>query len=232
MQINRKSFLVGTAATVLLPAQQAMARTKPIFALPSSSTQRFAWTIDDGASNSAVRSYLNIAQNTNQHLTFFVTSSYSSWRNNASQIKDLLEQDKIQLGNHTFSHKDLVTASDQTVKSELQRCHDFIMNHFNYDARPYFRPTYGYWDKRVVNLAAELGYTVPVMWYGTIGDSGSTSESKMIDLAIQWIKDGRIVIDHANRMKTKHTLDEITRVMNVRGLKSVTLREAFGKNFR
>jgi peptidoglycan/xylan/chitin deacetylase (PgdA/CDA1 family) len=230
--INRKSFLVGTAATVLLPAQEAFARTKPVFVLPSSHTKRFAWTIDDGSSNSAIKGYLNLAQETDQHLTFFVTSSYSSWRNNSSQIKDLLHQGKIQLGNHTFSHKNLVTASDRVVKDELQKCHDFMLNHFNYDARPYFRPTYGYWDKRVIDLAASVGYTVPVMWYGSIGDSGRTTDARMIELAIQWINSGRIVIDHANKMKAQHTLDQVMRVINVRELKSVTLREAFGKNFR
>lgn len=232
MLINRKSFLLASAATVLLPAQAASARTQPVFQLPSSSAKRFAWTIDDGDSDRALKSYLKIAATTDQHLTFFVTSSYSPWRNNASQIKDLLDQGKIQLGNHTFSHKNLVTASDQVVKDELQRCHDFMMNHYNYDARPYFRPTYGYWDKRLVELAASIGYTVPVMWYGTFGDSGHTPESEVIKLAIQWIRQGRIVIDHANRMKSPHAMEQIMRVVNVRGLKSVTLREAFGKNFR
>lgn len=232
MLINRKSFLVGTAATVLLPAEAAFARTQPIFSLPNSNQKRFAWTIDDGASSGAVKSYLNIAQNTDQHLTLFVTSTYASWRDNSAQIKDLLAQGKIQLGNHTFSHKNLVSASDRVVKDELQRCHDFIMNHFNYDARPYFRPTYGYWDKRLLDLAGSLGYTAPMMWYGSIGDSGSTPEAKMIDLAVKWITSGRIVIDHANRVKSHHTLDQIMRVIEARGLKSVTLREAFGKNFR
>jgi hypothetical protein len=70
------------------------------------------------------------------------------------------------------------------------------------------------------------------MWYGSIGDSGSTPEAKMIDLAVKWITSGRIVIDHANRVKSHHTLDQIMRVIEARGLKSVTLREAFGKNFR
>ena len=232
MLINRKSFLLASAATVMLPAQTALARTKPIYMLPTSSTRRFAWTIDDGASSSAIKNYLDLAQKHDQHLTFFVTSCYSSWSNNATQIKELLGQGKIQIANHTFSHKDLVSSSDKVVKDELNRCNDFIFKHFDYQAKPYFRPTYGYWNQHLIELAASLGYTVPVMWYGSFGDSGNTPEGRIVQLASKWIANGRIVIDHANRMKSQHALNQILGIIQARGLKSVTLDEAFGVNFK
>lgn len=232
MELDRKSFLIGASVALILPAQTAEARTSPIYQLPSSKTKRFAWTVDDGVSNSAVKSYLDIAEKHNQNLTLFVTSCYPSWRKNKSQIKDLLAQGKIQLGNHTLSHRDLSTSSDGIVRNQLLQCHDFLMETFDYDARPYFRPTYGYWTKHLIKLAAELGYTVPVMWYGTLGDGYNRPGKSTLELAKKWVVDRRIVIDHANVSKSENDLLRVVEIIQKRKLKSVTLREAFGQNYR
>ena len=232
MELDRKSFLIGASAALILPAQAVEARTTPIYQLPDSKTKRFAWTIDDGVSNSAVKAYLDIAEKHNQHLTLFVTSCYPSWRKNKSQITDLLAQGKIQLGNHTLSHRDLSTSSDGIVRNQLQQCHEFLMETYEYDARPYFRPTYGYWTKHLIKLAAELGYTVPVMWYGTLGDGYNRPGKSTLELARKWIVNKRIVIDHANVSKSASDLLGVVELIQKRNLKSVTLREAFGQNYR
>ena len=223
--------MVGATAALLTPSQVAFARERPISQLPKSKIKRFAWTIDDGVSNAAVRHYLDLVENHDIHLTFFVTSCYPSWRRNKSQIQDLLEQGKLQLANHTVSHRDLTTSSDAIVRSQLKGCHNFLLDTFGVDARPYFRPTYGYWTKHLIKLASELGYTVPVMWYGTLGDGYGRSQHETLNLANKWVVNGRIVIDHANVPKTSNELLRITEIIQKRGLKSVTLREAFGKNF-
>lgn len=233
MEITRQSFIVAATSALLIPQVQiADARTFPISMLPASSTRRFAWTIDDGASSAAVGAYLNIAENHSQHLTFFVTSCYSSWQTHSAQISRLLGAGKIQLGNHTVSHKDLTKISSAEIKTQIYGCHKFMMEEFGYDARPFFRPTYGNWNLKVLQIAAELGYTAPTMWYGTLGDSGNTPESRVLQLANQWIANRRIVIDHANRLKTQHALDQILGIIRTRGLHSVTLREAFGTKFK
>ncbi|MFM8926884.1 MAG: polysaccharide deacetylase family protein [Rhodoluna sp.] len=231
MELDRKSFLVGATAALLTPSQVALARQRPISQLPSSKTKRFAWTIDDGVSNRAVKHYLDLVEKRDLHLTFFVTSCYPSWRKNKSQILDLVEQGKLQLANHTVSHRDLTTSSDPIVKSQLKGCHNFLLDTFGVDARPYFRPTYGYWTKHLIKLAAELGYTVPVMWYGSLGDGYNRGKNSTLNLADKWIVNGRIVIDHANVPKSSHDLLRITEIIQRRGLKAVTLREAFGENF-
>ena len=233
MEISRKKFFIGAASALLIPQiETAEARSRIISRLPSSPTKRFAWTIDDGASSSAVKSYLDIAEKSDNHLTLFVTSSYSSWRVNSKQISRLLDQGKIQLGNHTFSHQDLTTLSTAQIKKQLYDCHLFMLQEFGYDARPYFRPPYGSSNAKVNSVAADLGYTVPTLWYGSFGDSGDTPEGRVVQLATQWIADERIVIDHCNRLKSKKALNQIQAVIKSRGLRSVTLTEAFGKSFR
>jgi peptidoglycan/xylan/chitin deacetylase (PgdA/CDA1 family) len=210
----------------------AEARSTVITRLPASKAKRLAWTIDDGVSADAVGSYLDIAEKGEHHLTLFVTSVYSSWRTHSKQISRLLAAGKIQLGNHTVNHSDLTTLNDQQIKKQLMGCHNFMLDEFGYDARPYFRPPYGSSNTKVRSVAAELGYTVPTMWYGSFGDNFGVSEERILYFAKKWIADERIVIDHCNRLKTQKSLTQIQDIMRSRGLHSVTLTEAFGKNFK
>jgi hypothetical protein len=57
-------------------------------------------------------------------------------------------------------------------------------------------------------------------------------EERILYFAKKWIADERIVIDHCNRLKTQKSLKQIQDIMRSRGLHSVTLTEAFGKNFK
>jgi peptidoglycan/xylan/chitin deacetylase (PgdA/CDA1 family) len=233
VEITRQKFLVAASAALLIPqVELAAAKSTTISMLPASKTRRIAWTIDDGASSSAIASYLDIAEKGEQRLTFFVTSSYPSWREHSKKISRLLDAGKIQLGNHTVKHRDLTTISQSEIRKELSGCHKFLLEEFGYDARPYFRPTYGSTNETVRSVAAELGYTVPTMWYGSFGDTSNVAESRILQFAGKWIVNGRIIIDHANRMKSKHCLDQIQSIIRARGLHSVTLTEAFGKNFK
>ena len=231
--MSRQKFLIGATAALLIPGvEEADARSKIITKLPASKTKRFAWTIDDGISSAAVASYLDIAEKGVHHLTLFVTSSYDSWRSNSKQINRLLDAGSIQLGNHTVRHKDLTTLSTQQVKKELLDCHNFLLNEFDYDARPYFRPPYGISNSKVRSVAADLGYTVPTMWYGSLGDIFGASDDRIELFAKKWIADGRILIDHSNKLKSKKALVQIQQTMKSRELQSVTLRDAFGPNFK
>jgi len=233
VEITRQKFLVAATAALLIPQVEiAEAKSTVISRLPASKTRRFAWTIDDGASSAAVKSYLDIAEKGEQGLTLFVTSSYASWRDHSKQICKLLAEGKIQLGNHTTLHRDLTAVSVSEIKKQLYGCHLFMLQEFGYDARPYFRPPYGSTNPTVRSVAAELGYTVPTMWYGSFGDSSNTPEGRVVQLANKWIANGRIVIDHCNRAKSQHALDQIQGFIKAKGLHSVTLTEAFGKNFK
>jgi len=233
MEITRKKFLIGAASTLLIPAVEvAEASSTIITRLPSSKAKRLAWTIDDGVSADAVRSYLDIAEKGEHHLTLFLSSMYPSWRTHSKQITRLIAEGKIQLGNHTVNHKDLTTLNSQQVKKQLLDCHNFMINEYGYDARPYYRPPYGLSNAKVHSAAADLGYTVTTMWYGSFGDNFGVPQERVVRFAKKWIADERILIDHCNRLKTQSSLKQIQDIMRARGLKSVTLKEAFGKNFK
>jgi peptidoglycan/xylan/chitin deacetylase (PgdA/CDA1 family) len=197
-----------------------------LYGLPGSGNL-LALTVDDGASSEVVAAYTELSRRTGMRLTFFVTKKYSSWTENAAAMRPLLESGQLQVGNHTVSHPDLTKLSTAGIQAELQGCSDFITATYGVDAAPYFRPPYGYLDAHVHQAAAAIGYTQPVLWYGTLSDSGLITEDQVVQFAQQWFLAQHIVIGHANFDPVTHVFDQLTQLIRDRALQPVTLDDVF-----
>lgn len=189
----------------------------------------FALTVDDGISTEVVREYVRFAEKTGMRLTFFVTAQYSSWTDNIPALRPLVESGQIQLANHTWSHPSLLKLSDGNISNELGRTHDFLVKNYGIDPAPYFRPPFGHHDKRVDAAAASLGYTTPVMWYGTLSDAGKITPQELRGFADEWIGDQRIVIGHANYPAVTECFDYVTQLILDRKLTPVTLNDLYSR---
>ncbi|NQX13682.1 polysaccharide deacetylase family protein [Microbacteriaceae bacterium VKM Ac-2855] len=186
-----------------------------------------ALTVDDGADSAVVSAYIAFVKRTGLRLTFFLNGSYAAWTENAAALKPLVESGQIQLGNHTWSHADLTSLSDDDVIEELERNEQFILDTFAVTAKPYFRPPFGYHDARVDRLAASIGYTVPTLWYGSLSDSGLITSEQLIGFAEQWLLPQHIVIGHANFPTVVDCFDRIEQIIDERELQTVTLNDVF-----
>ncbi len=233
--IDRRAFLGLSAAALALPElllpngaeQAAFASSPTIFQIPKTKTKRFAWTVDDGFSSVALGNYLKYAHVFDLKFTFFMPSAYSPWYQHKSQIKDLLELGQIQIGNHTHNHADLTRLNAAGIKKQLNECHNRIEDTWGYNAKPYFRPPFGRINQKVIQAAAEIGYTTPVLWYGSLGDSGPTSFYGIITKAQKYFHDGYLIIDHANNTIASSQFWRLAQLVEKRNLQTVTLREAF-----
>ncbi len=188
-----------------------------------------ALTVDDGASSEVVGAYTELARRTGMRLTFFVTTKYRSWTENATAMRPLVESGHLQLGNHTVNHPDLTKLSTGGIQSELSGCADFIRSTFGVDAAPYFRPPYGYLDAHVHEAARAIGYTQPVLWYGSLSDSGLISEAQVVQFAQTWFLAQHIVIGHANFDPVTHVFDQLVQLIRDRALQPVTLDDVFAR---
>ena len=188
-----------------------------------------ALTVDDGASSEVVGAYTELCRRTGMRLTFFVTTKFDSWSENAAAIRPLVESGHLQLGNHTMSHPNLTKLSTGAIQAELRGCGDFIRNTFGVDAAPYFRPPYGYLNAHVQSAAREIGYTQPVLWYGTLSDSGLITEAQVLDFANKWFLAQHIVIGHANFPPVTYVFDQLTELIRDRALQPVTLDDVFSR---
>jgi peptidoglycan/xylan/chitin deacetylase (PgdA/CDA1 family) len=188
-----------------------------------------ALTVDDGASSDVVAAYTELSRRTGMRLTFFVTKKFPSWAENAPAIRPLVESGQVQLGNHTVTHPDLTKLSTARIQSELRECGDFITSAFGVDAAPYYRPPFGFLDAHVHEAAREIGYTQPVLWYGSLSDSGLITEAQVVQFAQTWFLAQHIVIGHANYDPVTHVFDQLMQLIRDRALQPVTLDDVFAR---
>lgn len=232
--MDRRTFLgtVGAATLGLtFPSPlitSANARSVRIIRdLPPWGVKRTAWTVDDGTSPEAVRRYIRLVAENDLRLTFFIYSAMGSWLANKKELKPLVESGEIQLANHTAHHPALAGLSTRAVQRELMGAHNFIEKHFGVDARPYYRPPYGSINKRVINAAADIGYTMPMLWSGSLGDASNIRAGRLLTLAKSSFYDGSIVLAHANNLTAPSIFPKLLKVINEKELNLVTLSDAF-----
>lgn len=198
----------------------------PIYSLPGA--QNFmAWTVDDGTDTETVRRYAQFAADTGIRLTFFFSGFVDSWIRAEPILAPLVATGQVQLGDHTAHHRDLTTLSDGQIQDELLSSNARIQETFGVDPRPFYRPPYGARNARTDAAAARVGYRTPVMWYGSLSDSGRITPAQSLAFARQWFGPHRIVIGHANYPAVTEVFDELVQLIIDRELIPVTLNDLY-----
>jgi peptidoglycan-N-acetylglucosamine deacetylase len=220
--LSAAGLLPPPAARVVLPGGGVLS------SLPGHG-DLLALTLDDGVSSDVVRLYTQFAKDSGVRLTYFVNGRYYSWTENLDLLRPLVESGQIQLGNHTWSHPDLTTVPKSRVADELRRNHQFLMNTYGIDARPYFRPPYGKHDPGVDSVAADLGYTADTLWSGSLTDENVVSEDQIVKMADKYFTPQTIVIGHLNHLPVTHVYAQLVDIIRSRALRTVTLNDVFLK---
>lgn len=214
-----KRFLPPALERVPLPGET-------LYSLPGDGPL-VALTVDDGASSEVVGAYARWAADSGMRLTFFLNGSRPSWTEQADALRPLVASGQLQLANHTWSHPDLTACSDAQIEDELLSNDAFIRDTYGVEARPYYRPPFGYLDDRVASVAFGVGYRQPVMWYGSLADSGELTDAQLMEFATRWLLPGHIVIGHANFPTVTRHFAELADLIRARGLVPVTLDDVF-----
>lgn len=188
-----------------------------------------ALTLDDGVDTTVVRAYAQLAHDTGIRLTMFANGVYSSWTDNRDLLLPLVESGQIQIGNHTWRHRDLTKLSPPDIADELSHNHAFLRDTFGVDATPYFRPPYGASNDLVTKVAGDLGYTVVTMWDGNIGDDAILAPSAIVANAAKYCVAQNIVIGHLNHPPVTSVYHQLLDVIAERRLRTVTLNDVFTK---
>ena len=239
--MDRRQFLTaGVAAAAVLATADAALTPSPdsaafawphgcIERLPAFGSKRMAWTVDDGASVTALRSYVDLLEKHDDlRMTMFVLAGAHSWKVLAKPLRELAQTGQVQMANHTWNHLDLTRATNRKIKQELVLTSRFIEDNFGVDPGPYWRPPYGYINQHVIKVAAEAGFDRPVLWYGSTASNVGVSSATVWANCQKWMTNGRIVIDHANSQSTVNNFGRIRALLAARHLSTVTLTDAFG----
>lgn len=193
-------------------------------------TRQIALTLDDGYCGTCIARYVEFAQSSGIHLTFNPNGLFHSlWTPSVvATVRAMAADKQVQIGNHTWDHADLTRLSATAIATDITRNEDWIEQTFGITARPYLRPPYGYYNHRVTNVAADLGYTSILMWNGTFGDATVETPQQILGLAERWLQPGTIMLGHLNHTPILDLFTQIEDIIAQRDLQPVTLDEMFG----
>ncbi len=197
----------------------------PAWALPGA----IALTVDDGFDAEVVAAYVEFARTTGVHLTFNPNGMYAhAWEPHAATLRPLVEAGQVQIGNHTFAHRNITRLSSRRLTGELERNDAWIQQTFGITSRPWFRPPFGFHNARTDRTVGELGYTKIVMWNGSLGDGAVLTPDVLLEQARRYLTPGTIMLGHANHPAVTHVYGQLLELITSRALTPQTLDEAFG----
>lgn len=181
-----------------------------------------ALTFDDGPAHPGTRAVLDVLDARGVPGTFFVLGRQA--RAEPSLLRETAERHEI--GNHSWDHPDLSTASAATARDQLIRTHD-VIGSITGQAPHLFRPPYGRFSGATVMQATGLGYSI-VLWSHRLAARGETARHNVSRLGPS-CGPGAIVLAHdGSRLPTSVTTGALPGLLDAwldRGLQLVTVSE-------
>lgn len=169
---------------------------------------------------------LDILHDSQVSSTFF---PIGIWAENNPEILRRIISDGHELGNHTYDHPDLRGISDEEIAQQLERTETIIYTTTGQTSKPYMRPPFGAYDKRVLAILNRLGYS---MVYWTL-DSTDWREESTAASVVEWVvakaKPGDIVVLHGHAVKTADALPGVIAGLKAKGYRLGTLSEVLGR---
>lgn len=185
-----------------------------------------ALTFDAGASARPTPPLLRVLAEKELRCTFFLTGK---WIDANPELAAQIVVEGHEIGNHTYSHRDLQALTDDDIREELSRTEKSVRAITGVTTKPYFRAPYGARDDRVIGIAASEGYR-SIRWSADSWDAfkkGITAaeiEQRVLDRA----EDGAIVLMHCGSWSTVDALPRVIDGLRARGYRLVTVSELLG----
>lgn len=118
-----------------------------------------ALTYDDGPNDPHTLRLLEVLAKEEVRATFFLIGRYVKQRPDI--VREIARAGHA-IGNHTFTHPNLIFASAEQTRLELQQCQDVIGEAIG-EAPKLFRPPFGGRRPSTLRIARKLGLE-PIMW--------------------------------------------------------------------
>nr|WP_307210591.1 delta-lactam-biosynthetic de-N-acetylase [Paenibacillus harenae] len=117
-------------------------------------------TFDNGYENGFTPKILDVLRDKKTPAAFFVTGHYI--KDQPELLKRMVTEGHI-IGNHSWSHPDMTTLSDEQIKTELNKVSGQVREVTGQKEMIYLRPPRGIFSERVLAVSKQVGYT-NVFW--------------------------------------------------------------------
>jgi len=156
---------------------------------PGSKT--LALTYDDGPNDPHTLRLLEVLARNQVKATFFLIGRYVKQRPDIA--REIVSAGHV-VGNHTFSHPNLIFASDRETRRELQDCQETLRDALGIEAK-LFRPPFGGRRPGTLRVVRSLDLK-PIMWrtagYDWRGKTAEYVERKVI----AGVRGGDVILLH------------------------------------
>jgi len=138
---------------------------------------------------------VKILNETQTPATFFMGGLWM--RDHQTETLELAGNPLFELGNHSWSHRDLSAITADEMKSEILLTQQYMYGLLGYQTN-LFRLPYGTYNEDTLNVIGESGlYTI--QWDDVSGDPDPNIDAQeMTNWVLQQVQPGSIIIMHAN----------------------------------
>ena len=198
----------------------------PAFCGRPGASRQLALTYDDGPNDPHTGRLLDVLDKHGAKATFFLIGRYVQQH---PEIARAVAARGHVVGNHTWSHPDLMFTSRGTLKRELKQTEDALTQAVGAHSN-LFRPPFGARRPVTLKVARALGLE-PIMWSVTCWDWSATSAGSIVKKAVKGIRGGDVILLHdgghkefgADRSHTVAATDELLRRYRGEGFEFVTI---------
>jgi peptidoglycan/xylan/chitin deacetylase (PgdA/CDA1 family) len=166
-------------------------------------TDSILLTFDDYGTAEQVHDILNTLRTEKVQAMFFLQGDWVEQE--PDLVRHIAEQGHL-VGNHTYSHPDLLSLSDKQVLTEIA----------NGPASQWLRPPRGRFDRRIRRLAASLGYRL-CYWTIDSDDWQGTSATDMERKILSELHPGAVVLFHIHGTHTRQALRRLIPAIRKQG---------------
>ena len=184
-------------------------------------TKYVALTFDDGPRRETTEVLLDALRERDVQATFFVIGTQVLCSENQELLERMIAEGH-QVGNHTYSHERLLSAQEGTVIEEIQK-NNVILKNLLGDGEYWLRPPYGLID----SSRAKLVDTPMIYWTLDPEDWKWLDTKKVVDLVLDNIKAGDIILLHDFYPSSVEAAIEIIDRLQPEGYVFVTVKELF-----
>lgn len=204
-----RSNNINTFSETKLKPQRKIDPKKPMVAL----------TFDDGPYTRSTLLILNTLKEHNSVATFFVLGNRVS--NHQDIIKQMAKQGN-EIGNHTYSHKQLTNLTSKELKEQVNKTQNIILG-VTGNKPKIMRPTYGSYDNK---LRSEINLPM-ILWSIDPMDWKTQDPEKIANHILSRVKDGDIILMHDIFKATADAVELLIPELLNRGFQLVTVSELY-----
>lgn len=194
---------------------------------------KVALSFDDGPDNNYTVEILDILKKHKVPATFFVIGSRCELY--PEVVKRMVKEGHL-LGNHTWSHPNIIKLSNQEALKEVTKADKIIKRYAGYSPI-LFRSPYGSLDREKVELFRDKGYKL-ISWNIDSLDWKGLSAAEVKTNILENLQQGSIILQHSaggpgeDLSGTVKALDDIIRVLKKDGYKFVTVDELLDISYK